>query len=284
MKKKKVAIVGFAPHYEKAPFDDPEFEIWTVNNLHEYVPRQDRIFQLHQEKEWLNFPEVHLLDGKKHFEWLKTCGIPVYMVRDFPEIPTCVVYPLEKMKEEFYVQRTDNSGLRDSYFTNTISFALALAISEGFKEIHVYGVDMSVNEEYKMQKASCEYFLGIAQGRGIDVRLPPESDLLKARFVYGFEEEHTEAWDHKIALVRKRLDDERRELREEMLKQQQIADRCEGGLIVYRKMEPNDDVKKAIKETEEFKAQAEAEVRRLTIEAGKATGAISVLEDVRKCW
>jgi hypothetical protein len=44
------------------------------------------------------------------------------------------------------------------------------------------------NSEYGHQRPSCEYFLGIATGRGIEVELPVTSDLIKTPFLYGLED------------------------------------------------------------------------------------------------
>jgi hypothetical protein len=54
-------------------------------------------------------------------------------------------------------------------------------IAEGFA---------SHNSEYGTQKPSCEYYLGLAQGRGIKIYVPKESDLCKSYFLYGKDEEH----------------------------------------------------------------------------------------------
>ena len=58
----------------------------------------------------------------------------------------------------------------------------------GFKEIEVWGVDMAVGSEYQNQRPSCEFWLGVAAGMGIKIHIPAEADLLKSRFLYGFEE------------------------------------------------------------------------------------------------
>ena len=65
---------------------------------------------------------------------------------------------------------------------------LALAIQEGFEKIGIYGVDMAQDSEYGHQRPSCEYFVGIARGRGIQVEVAEKSDLLKAPYLYGAEE------------------------------------------------------------------------------------------------
>ncbi len=46
----------------------------------------------------------------------------------------------------------------------------------------------SHNSEYAHQRPSAEFFLGVAFGRGIELHIPPGSDLLKATHLYGFEE------------------------------------------------------------------------------------------------
>ncbi len=62
-------------------------------------------------------------------------------------------------------------------------------IAEGFA---------SHNSEYGPQRPSCEFFLGIAAGMGIILTVPDQADLLKTRFLYGFEEREQCAWESKI--------------------------------------------------------------------------------------
>jgi len=73
------------------------------------------------------------------------------------------------------------------YFTNSISWEIALAILEGFKTIYIFGVDMAQDCEYSFERPSVEYFCGFAEGRGIKLILPEKSDLLKAMWLYPFE-------------------------------------------------------------------------------------------------
>ena len=175
----KVAIVGFAATSmrEVTPlFDDPDFEIWGLNQLYmafpEIVQHATRWFQIHDRKHY----DAAIRDHK-HSAWMgvqKT--FPIYMQEINPDIPMSVKFPIQSMLKQF-----------GEYFTNSISWELALAIYEGFKEIHVYGVDMAQDDEYTEQRPSVEYFLGWAQGRGIRVHVPENSDLLKAFWLYPFE-------------------------------------------------------------------------------------------------
>jgi hypothetical protein len=57
----------------------------------------------------------------------------------------------------------------------------------------------SHNSEYGTQRPSCEYFVGVAQGRGIKVHLPPECELLKTDFLYGYDQENLERWNVRMA-------------------------------------------------------------------------------------
>jgi hypothetical protein len=65
---------------------------------------------------------------------------------------------------------------------------LAHAIELGAKKIGLWGVDMAANEEYEAQRAGLHYFALIAAKQGIEVGVPPESDLFRPRFLYGVDE------------------------------------------------------------------------------------------------
>lgn len=190
---KKVAIVGFAESSRHlAPYNDPSFEIWGLNELYHTIPRWTRWFQIHNrdvfQGDFSDRDEVHV-------EQLAGLKCPVYMVKAYEDIPNAVKFPIEEAAK-FFTLCKEREGCdkvctlcrkMDAYFTNSISYMIALAIMEGFDEIHVYGVDMAQDSEYGHQKPSCEFFLGWARGAGIKVVLPDESDLCRSFFYYGYE-------------------------------------------------------------------------------------------------
>ena len=231
LKKKKLAIVGFALSRDQAPFSDPEFEIWTVNNLYRFVPRQDAIFEMHT-REQIDAEMVHGVDNKTYIEELREMKIPVYMQEAYPDVPPAVKYPLEEMIKEFGVPRKKDGETPDAYFTNSISFMLALGIYKGFEEIHVYGVDMAVGTEYNEQRPSCEYYIGIAKGRGIKIYLPLESDLLKTRFTYGYDEQREDAWVKKMQTTYDHLVKQKLSSDKAVYNQQIVSAKYEGALHV----------------------------------------------------
>lgn len=171
--KAKIAIVGYAPSSrEKAPYDDKSWDIWGVNELYKIAPRVDVLFELH-DKFWLTQKERN----PKHLEWLKAAKIPIFMQEHYDDIPASVPYPKADIVNRF-----------GTYFTNSISWMIALAVFVRPDEIGIWGVDMATEIEYQGQRPSVEYFIGWAQGAGIKVHLPAECDLLKSFFLYGYDD------------------------------------------------------------------------------------------------
>ncbi len=211
----RLSIVGFADgHRDDAPWDAPDMEFWGINRLHIPLPDKPwhRWFELHDLKEFYDNDEDH-----KRF--LKEAHFPVYVrVQDMPTaaawgIGNAVPYPMVEMVDMF-----------GPYFTNTISWLLALGIAMGYEEIHLYGVDMAqdnlLQAEYSQQRPSCEWLIGIAQGRGIPIHLPPGSDLLKASHLYGFD---SDQYQKKLIARLKELSDRKETMRGEMGQAQQKA-------------------------------------------------------------
>lgn len=209
---RKVALIGKAPSSVLlAPYGDESWEIWVLNTLGymKEVPRWDRQFELH------DLALVKEPEYGGYYEWLTQQRKPIYL-RDEPDqeaFPTGVQYPLGRIIEHF----KDVAGRR--YLTNTVALMTALAIFEHdtvspIAEIGIYGVDMAQHaiqgaghvgwftSEYARQRPSCEYWIGIAEGRGIKVTIPDQSDLLKAACIYGY---HTTARFKKFQVRRKEL-------------------------------------------------------------------------------
>ncbi len=193
--KKKIAIVGAAfSSRTLAPYDDPAWEVWGLNTSYTWQPRWDRWFDIHD-------PETIKGSNPGHWEWLAKQSTPVYMQKQVDEIPASVEYPLDMIRD-----------LYGDYLTNSISYMVALAISHQPHTIGIWGVDMAQDNtkreqsEYAHQRPSCEYFVGIARGLGIEVIIAPESDLLKTAHVYGFGVSETSAWDQKLTARRNELE------------------------------------------------------------------------------
>lgn len=259
--KRKVAIIGFAESSRNlAPFQDESFEIWGLNELYQQIPpRWHRWFQLHAREEYTkDFSDR----DDEHIAFMNKMGIPIYMCRHYDDIPNSVAYPLEEVVEHFTlcpkIRECRAEGKRclqcrewDAYFTNSISYMIALAIYEKYDVIHIYGVDMAQDTEYGHQKPSCEFFVGWARGAGIEVYLPLPSDLCKSFFYYGFEKENLmkkkyrvkrEEMQERVKLHQKNmeeLDKQMQNLQNQKIMQQRYMDVLTGGIQMNEYYEKN---------------------------------------------
>jgi hypothetical protein len=189
--KDKVIIVGFAPSYVETPWgeDAENTEIWCLNEFYKVadkIPgfRVDRWFEIHD----VQSPSKSV---PEHQAFLKQCPVPLYMWKKSPEYPNSEKFPLTEMIEYFEAK----GYLGNRYFTNSVSLMVAYAIFLGFKELSMYGIDMATSGEYQAQRPSVEWWLGLAEGLGIKVFIPPTSDILKCTQIYGFESNNrNRAW------------------------------------------------------------------------------------------
>jgi hypothetical protein len=183
---KKLAIVGTAETWKETQFNNEEFEIWALNDMFMMIPYADRWFEMHTRKV---IEECKTRGGDQNYlEWFQKASIPIYMQEKHDDIPNSIKYPLDEMIERF--------GVR--YFNSTVDYEIALALSEGYKEIHVNGVNMAVDKEYGEQRPSCEFWLGVAKGMGVKLVLPESCDLLSSRWLYGYEDEPRNIFESKI--------------------------------------------------------------------------------------
>lgn len=176
-KRKKVAIIGFATNtLHLVPWQDPAFELWGLNqgyvNFHR---RPERWFEMHT-------PEYTAdVRDPEYLPWLTQCPVPLYMIQRYDEYPSSVRYPIEE---------AIRFAGRD-YFTSSIAFMLAIAGMEGFEEIHIYGVNLAIGDEYFYEKPCCEWWIGLLQGMGRKIVVPTASSLLKQYMRYGYNPSRT---------------------------------------------------------------------------------------------
>jgi len=211
--KDRVYIIGTATTKDIVPWDDKDAEFWGVNNLYGVpIPNAhyDRWFEIHNiwqdpmRQNKLIRRNLEEFRGQKVMDYLNglaKLNCTVYMQKHWPGlIPMSIPYPLDDVVNFFTSKGLTLDLCR--YITNTISYEIVLAIVLGFKEIGVWGVDMAIGTEYESQRPSCEYWLGVASGLGIKVIIPSQADLLKTRFMYGFEEKQQDLWAEKVEKIR----------------------------------------------------------------------------------
>ena len=178
-KGRKVGLLGsHTASLADCPWDDPSWELWGHASSRAWYQRElDRYFDIHNEARWTQSEKK----GSIYLNWLKNNTVPIYMQKRDGRVPASVTYPKGRALQEF------RTGGRN-YFGNTTAWMIALALMEGVERIGLWGINYSSESEWGVQRGSAEYWLGICEGRDVDVILPEQCSLLQEpSLLYGYE-------------------------------------------------------------------------------------------------
>lgn len=146
MNRSKVAILGKLPTKQLAPYDDDEWDIWTLNYQDYDFPRIDLWFDIHANKP---NPRANI-------------------TRDN--------YPFKEVEELAGGQ----------YFNNSISYMIAYAIIKGYKEIALYGMRFKHDHEHRRGEfQNVREWIFFCKGRGIKITAPVDKIMLYEYEYYG---------------------------------------------------------------------------------------------------
>ena len=152
-------------------------EVWGINAIGD-VLRCDRVFHLDdlliQERRAAADPTSNIAAMVK---WLKHHPGPVYTSVVREGYPGLVAFPLEEVLNGGH----DSDGA-PPYFNSTAAYAIAFAIHIGVKKISLYGLDYTLPNSHQAEqgRSCCEFWLGIAAARGIEIMVPHTSSMLDA--------------------------------------------------------------------------------------------------------
>lgn len=157
----EVAIIGKGPGRELAPQMGEGITTWGVNDL-----------VRHRQVDVCFWMDRHL-QKDTDMDRVITASVnrtktPMYSAQMWDDIPTCQVYPIDKIKAYF---GTD-------YFADSCCYQLALAIYDGFKHIHLYGYTYAWGSVYVTERPCVEMWIGMALGHGIAVSIYGEHSAL----------------------------------------------------------------------------------------------------------
>ena len=171
----KIALIGSAPSSIRgAPYGDPEWQIWGCS------PGAYGVIPKGRSNVWW---ELHRYEPGQVWFSPEYCGFlkdhpKVIVAQKTPHIPNGETMPVDELVKKY----------SPYFFTSSVAWMMCAAIEMGATKIGMWGIDMAATEEYEAQRSGLHYFALIAAQRGIEVGVPPESDLFRPRFLYGVDE------------------------------------------------------------------------------------------------
>lgn len=199
----KVALIGSAPSsIRQAPYSDPSWSVWGCS------PGAYGVIPKGRSNVWW---ELHVYEPGQPWFSPEYCQF----LRDHPKVMVAQKRAEIPNGEELPVQYLINK-YSPYFFTSSIAWMMATAIEMGATKIGLWGIDMAATEEYEAQRAGLHYFALIAKQKGIEVGVPPTSDLFRPRFLYGIDEVK-----HSHLKLRTRREELQARLREEEVKFEQ---------------------------------------------------------------
>lgn len=159
----RINLVGAAP--SSAHLAPTDLESWVCGAHYQEVKHLnvDRIYEIHE----------HVFDRPEYVDQLLKTNIELVMAKN---------NPFEA--KEFDFKRSEELIGR-LYLTSTMSYMISDAISDGYKEIYLYGITLSAEGEYYSQRPAMEWWIGYAQGLGIKVVVPDNCPLGHSGKIYG---------------------------------------------------------------------------------------------------
>lgn len=193
--KRKVCIVGYSPKSrEDAPFGDDSFEFWGLNNLYTVLPgkKWDRWFDMHGPG-LIEANNANLTDD--HVDWLKQKHpFDIYMLKKYPSFPSSVEFPIAEIQARMVPDWGFEPG-EEGLFHSGVAYPFAQALYEGVDEIHLYGIDMTLDEEYGYQQPNMTMWIGLARnlpalnGGKVRVVIGENCAIMKGNGLYGYDSE-----------------------------------------------------------------------------------------------
>lgn len=171
-----VNIIGKGIGWKEAPEISKEYETWGLTQVLLRRP-VDLVIDMNVYED-LRWGKSEMYQNTEVKDRCKTENIPYIGLLD---------YPLKEIVKEFKV----------AYFTSTIAYAIALAITKKPETINLFGINLSYlnKPEYFEQKPCVDFWVGMAMGRGIKVNIHGKLSEVRRAFkgiVYGYDLDQAE--------------------------------------------------------------------------------------------
>ena len=168
-----VNIIGKCYGWDKAPAISDQYDSWGITQLLLRRP-VDLVIDMNVYND-MRWGAEELKENDK---------VKVICAREDISYIGLENYPLDKVVKFFGVD----------YFSNTVDYAIALAIYRKYDEINLHGVSMITNTEYAYQKPGVDFWCGMAIGKGIKLRsYGKQTSIMKTHngLLYGYDTKQT---------------------------------------------------------------------------------------------
>jgi hypothetical protein len=175
--RKKVVIMGAGTDsYPLAEYEEQTWELWCCNALWRLGFDADKRFRADR---WF---EMHprFAQSEQDLARLIVAPVDVYTLQatDASWVLNWIRYPLE---------RINSMGFRPS-FASTFAYQIALAISLKMHTIRLVGIYMIEGREALIERANLLYWIGVAEGLGIEVQIVDSHENLATHpHLYGYD-------------------------------------------------------------------------------------------------
>lgn len=243
----RVAIVGTAQSWIQTPWSDVDLKVWSLNDAYRLpgFVRADAWFDFHPLNHFFfhsgqavhphQIPQGYYCRPADHLRWLAAQAIPIWL---HPDCESQVHDDLSPERDADRAAVLANPAHRPfpraaieahfgRYMTSSPAWMMALAILQGVKELHVYGIHLATEFEYMRQRPNFEFLMGCLLGKGKRTMtvhdglryyesqdgklvLPESSPVLQESFQYAFDPKPDTAlepikWElHKVGIKKQR--------------------------------------------------------------------------------
>lgn len=186
---KEVTILAKGKTRTQCPFVG---DIWGVSNVWEKF-KDDPKFRVDKIFYFDNDPVTR----DTWVPWVReNLKVPIVSWQAFADEP----YPDEEITAQSWAKMPCRNV---PFYSNSLCYMIAYAIYLGYDKISLYGCDMVWGSEYVLEKGGMEHWIGIAQGRGIEVFVAPGGHLCVSLSgdKYGMEDEYGKGMYQSIKTV-----------------------------------------------------------------------------------
>lgn len=172
---KEVQICGSAPLVTAVPVIEGA-ERWILGAAYQQQGEGPwtRAFDVHQR--W------HIGTRRPHaIAWYAQQTKPIYLLEPLAEVPQGILCQRAEIVEAFGVRA-------GSALSSSIDWMIPRALLDGFERIHLVGIRMLTVWEWETQRECLAYWIGKAEGLGVEVITDPLAALCTPERIYGSDE------------------------------------------------------------------------------------------------